>query len=271
MNQVRNLPSTERLSVLISTILIAYVFGQFINAPGRLLPIQLIGVFIPIQLNLNTVVSIAVAGMTATGIDWLLRDHPKLGQKTTLPHWTLPALTAWIIHVSLTALPVSPIWWLAFGFGGLFLLSVLIAEYIVVDIEDTRYPLATAGLTALAYGIFLILAVSLRSTGIRLLMILPALSLASGLVCTRVLQLHLPNRGWSIPHSLVGIILVAQFNAALHYLPFSAISFGLVLLSLVYTLINYIQNLAEINSPIQAMTEPLIVLGIMWIFAIVLG
>ena len=270
MDHARYLPSKERLSVLLSTILLAYVLGQFINTPGRMLPIQLIGVFIPIQINLNTVVSIAVAGMTATGMDWLLRDHPSFEHKTTLPYWILPALTAWIIHVSLTILPVSPIWWLAFFFGGLFLLLVLIAEYIVVDEKDVRHPIATAGLTALAYSLFLILAVSLRSTGMRLLMILPSLSIAGGLVCLRVLQLRLPEKGWSIMHSLVGLILVAQFCAALHYLPFSSISFGLVLLSLLYTLITFIFNLAENKSLRQAMIEPLIVLCIMWIIALII-
>ena len=256
--------------MLIAMILLAYALGQFVNTPGKLVPLQLIGVFIPIQINLNTVVSVAVAGMTGTGMDWLLRDHPCLGDKSTLPHWLLPGLTAWIIHVTLTTLPVSPIWWLGFAIGGIFLLLVLLAEYIVIDQDDGRYPIATAGLNALAFALFLILAVSLHSIGLRLVMLLPALSIVAGLITLRVLQLHHPTEKWSFMEPLVAAVLVAQTSTALHYLPVSPLGFGLALLGLIYAFVNFQLNLEE-NMPVKkAMQMPLIVLGTLWLLAILL-
>lgn len=256
--------------MLIAMILLAYALGQFVNTPGKLVPIQFIGVFIPIHINLNTMVSIAVAGMTATGMDWLLRDHPSLGDKSTLPHWLLPGLTAWIIHVTLTTLPVTPIWWLAFGLGGTFLFFVLLAEYIVIDPEDSRYPIATAGLNALAFALFLILAVSLHSIGLRLVMLLPALSIAAGLITLRVLQLHHPSDKWSLMEPLVSLVVVAQVSTALHYLPISPLGFGLALLGLVYAFVNFQINLAD-DIPIKnAVKVPLSVIGILWLLAILL-
>ncbi len=256
--------------MLIAMILLSYALGQFVNTPGRLVPIQLIGVFIPIQINLNTVVSIAVAGMTATGMDWLLRDHPCLEDKSTLPHWLLPGLTAWIIHVTLTTLPVSPVWWLAFAIGGIFLLLVLLAEYIVIDQDDARYPVATAGLNALAFALFLILAVSLHSIGLRLVMLLPALSIAAGMITLRVLQLHHPSDKWSLMEPLVCLVVVAQVSTVLHYLPVSPLGFGLALLGVVYSFVNFQLNLLEGQPPQKAMQAPLAVLGVLLLLAIFL-
>lgn len=256
--------------MLIAMILLAYALGQFINTPGKLVPIQFIGVFVPIQINLNTIVSVAVSGMTATGMDWLLRDHPSLGKKSTLPHWLLPGLTAWIIHVTLTTLSVNPIWWLAFGLGGGFLFFILLAEYIVVDPDDIRYPIATAGLNALAFALFLILAVSLHSIDLRLVMLLPALSLAAGLITLRVLQLHHPTEKWPYMEPLVSLVIVAQITTALHYLPISPLGFGLALLGLMYAFVNFQLNLEEGIPLNKAMRTPLIVLGVLWPLAILL-
>jgi len=253
-----------------ATILLAYTLGQLINTPGKLLPIRLIGIFIPIQINLNTVVSVVVMGMTATGMDWLLRDHPQLGDKSTLPHWLLPSLTAWIIHIALSTLPISPVCWGSFATGGAFLLLVLLAEYIVIDPQDIRQPLASAGLNALAYAQFLILAVSLHSIGLRLVMLVPALSLAAGLITLRVLQLNRPAVEWSPAEALVSLVVVAQVGTALHYLPISSMSFGLVLLGLTYALINFEMNIKEEIPLKQAIQVPLAVLGLLWLLALIM-
>jgi hypothetical protein len=253
-----------------ATILLAYALGQMINAPGKLLPIRLIGIFIPIQINLNTAVSLVVMGMMATGIDWLLRDHPQLGDKSTLPHWLLPSLTAWIIHIALSNLPVSPVWWIAFASGGLILLLVLLAEYIVIDPQDIRQPLASAGLNALAYALFLILAVSLHSIGMRVVMLVPALSLAAGFITLRVLQLNRPTIEWSLIEALVSVVVIAQVSTALHYLPISPMSFGLTLLGLIYALINFELNLKEDMPLRQAVQVPLVVLALLWLLALLM-
>jgi hypothetical protein len=255
---------------LIATILIAYALAQFVTVPTTVIPVQIIGVFIPLQINLNTVVAIAVAGMTATGMDWLLRDHPKLEGRSTLPHWLLPALTAWILHVALSALPISLTWWAAFGVGGLFLLLVLIAEYIAIDPEDVRRPIAAAGLNALAYAQFLVLAVALKSVGLRLVMVLPALGLAAGLMSLRVIQLR-AEKPWAVPQALASLVVVAQLTAALHYFPISPTGFGLVLLGALYALNNFILNLEQGFSTRQAILEPLIALLVLWGLALGYG
>lgn len=64
--------------------------------------------------------------------------------------------------------------------GGAFLMAVLVAEYIVIDDQDDRQPLASAGLTVVSFALYLILAASLRFAEMRLYLIIPALVWRAG-------------------------------------------------------------------------------------------
>lgn len=260
----QNLPDPNRLSVLVAMILLAYALARFINLPGRVLAIQLPGVYFELNLNINTVVALLVAGLTATGADWLLRQHPSANHHNIFEHWLLPSLTSWVIGIPLFQLPLNPRWWWGFIIGGILLTLVLIAEYITIDPEDERQPLAAAGLIALSFALFLSLAISLRFAGFRLFLVLPALTLAVSLVSIRTLHLRLHGR-WAFIQSATVALICAQVAAALHYLPVSPISYGLILLAPAYTITSVISNLTESKTIKQAFLEPLIV------FVIVIG
>ncbi|MBW8011055.1 MAG: hypothetical protein FVQ83_07425 [Chloroflexi bacterium] len=263
-----NLPDTERLSILIATILLAYATAHFVDLPSRDLSFEFAGIFLPVQITVNTAVALIVSGMTAIGMDWLLREHPRRESGSTISHWVLPALTAWVVSVPLGNLPLGPIWWAAFMLGGLLLLLVLTAEYITADPNDIRQPVAAAGLTALSFMLFLVLSVSLRSLGVRLLIVLPATGLTVGLVSLRSIHLQL-HGSWEISKAIAIILIVVQFAAAFHYLPITPISYGVLLLGLVYALINFLVNLHRDQTWRLAIIDPLFILGIMWTIAII--
>ncbi len=269
VKQTRNLPNRDRTSVLIATILLAFTLAKFTNIPEQTINFQAVGVFIPLVINLNTVVALLVTGMTAAGTDWLLRDHPNLGERSTIPHWVLPAFSAWVIHVTLSSLTVSPTWWLAFALGGFLLLLVIIGEYVLLDSEDIRHPLAKLGLNALSYSLFLVVAVSFRSTDVRLFILLPALTLAAGMVSLRILNIGL-EEDWPIAQALVSLVVVGQFAAVLHYLPLNPIGFGLIVLGLIYGINTFLINLKEEENIRKAALEPLSILIAIWIMALVI-
>jgi hypothetical protein len=244
-------------------ILLAYAASRFVNLPPRELGLQLPGFYLGFQLNIHTLVALLVAGITAAGADLMLRDHPGLGNKRTWEHWLLPALTAWTLGIPLNRLPIGPQWLVSFAIGGALLMLVLIAEYIAVDPEDERFPLASAGLTAVSYALFLILAIALRASGIRLFLILLALALASGLVCLRTLHLRLSGR-WLLLPALAITLIVAYITAALHYWPLSPITFGLAVLAPAYSLTSLVGGLYEGQPLSRAIIEPGIVLFAVW-------
>jgi hypothetical protein len=259
----RYLPDPDRLSIIAATILLAYASTNFINLPSRTFGLQLPSFYLAVNINVRTVIALIVAGLTATGADWLLNDHPALQGKRTFQHWLLPALTAWVIGIPLYLLPFGTQWLVAFALGGALLMLVLVAEYIAVDPEDNRYTIASAGLTAVSFAIFMVLAIALRSAGIRLFLTLPALTLASLLVVLRTLNLRLGGL-WAIMLSLALALIIAQIAAGLHYLPLSPTKYGLALIGPAYALTTFIGNLVEGIPLRRAIIGPVLVLIIVW-------
>ena len=227
------------------------------------LGVQLPGFYLSFQLGLQTIVALVVAGLTASGADWLLHDHPALGKRSTLQHWLLPALTAWVIELPLSQLPLGPLWWLGFLLGGLLIVLVLVAEYIVVDPDDARYLPASATLTAVSFTLYLVLAAALRFAGLRLYLLLPALMLGGFLVSLRAFQLRLPGKSRLLQAGVIAFI-TTQLAAVLHYWPLSPVSFALALLAPAYALTGLIENLEEGESGLQVLIEPGLIILLIW-------
>jgi hypothetical protein len=259
----RSLPDVDRLSVLAATLLLAYSLTHFVDLPVRDIELDVFGIVLTFQINIRTAVAFVSAGLTASGADWLLRDHPAVKGKSTFQHWILPALTAWVIGIPLYQLEFGYLWWSIFIAGGAILMLVLVAEYIVVDNQDLRYPLAAAGLTAVSFMLYLAMAIMLRSIGVRLFLLLPGLGLASSLVVVRTLHLRLQGK-WKIVESVVIAFVVVQIAAALHYWPLSPIAFGLGVLGPAYALTSLITGVDEGITFPRVIVEPALVLLVVW-------
>jgi hypothetical protein len=263
----RRLPDVNQLSIIAAIILLAYALTRFVDLPGREISLQLPGIYLSASINIRTSVALLSAAVTATGADWLLRGHPEFSRGRTFEHWFLPALTAWVIGIPLFQLPLGLIWWLGFFIGGAVLMSVLVAEYITVDPDDIRHSVAAAGLTALSFALYLTLAISLRLAGFRLYLILPAMTFAAGLVSLRTLNLRLHGQ-WALIQAGVIAIISAQIVSALHYLPLSPISYGLLILGPTYAITSFLANLTEGEPVRQAIIEPGFVFFLILAFAL---
>jgi hypothetical protein len=263
VNEHHNLPDANRLSVLSAVILLGYGLMHVLELPTRSLELLAFGVYLPLRVDIHTLLSILIAGLAAVGSDWLLRSHPSLEEGSTIDHWILPALTAWVIGVPLYSLPGGLMWWGAFALATAILILVFVAEYITVDPSDVLYPLATAALTGISLALFLILTISMMASNAGLYILLPALAPAAGLVSLRTLSLRLGERrvwGWAVAIAL----LTAQFATGLHYLPLSPIRFGLLLLGIPFALISFAGSLEE-GKPVQNwLIEPLLLLTFLW-------
>jgi hypothetical protein len=269
MNQPKYLPDSDRISILTSTVLLAFALNHLIRSPEFNLEVQLPGFFLSLPLNISTAMSALTAGLTATGMDWLLRGHPSLNGRATFQWWILPTLTTFVIGVPLTILPDGIAWWIGFGIGGAFLFFVFLAEYIVVDAGATYYAAAMAGLTAISYTLFFILTVALQYSDTRLFLMIPALFLAAALASLRILHLRLSGR-WEYPWA-VGIAFVCiQIATGLNYWPLSPIQFGLMLVGPLYGLTNLAINLGEDLPTQRAALEPAVATALCWGLAIII-
>lgn len=262
MTEKRYNPDPTRVSILTAVVLLAFALTRVISAPHYDFTIALFGLYLTLSLNLDTLIVLLAAGLTAAGVDWLLRTHPSLEKGETREHWLLPTLTVLVIGVSLYTLPQTNIWWLGFGLGAAILLAVFFAEYVAVDPADIRYPFATAILTVLAFVIFLILAISLKASNARLLLVVPALFISGGLVAVRTLHLRL-NERWETAWAIGIAVIIVQLCAALYYMPLTPIRYGLALIGPLYALTALAVSLADGHPFRQAIIEPAVMLALL--------
>jgi hypothetical protein len=267
--QNRFMPDSNRIGLLTSTVLLALALTRLIPSPEFNLIFQFPGFLLDLPLDINTIMGLLTAGLTASGMDWLLRGHPSLQGRATFQWWLLPTLTTFVITVPLSILPGGQTWWGAFLLSGIFIFFVFLAEYIVVDADAPYYSLAVAGLTAISYTLFFVLSIALRSGGIRLFILLPALFIASSLASLRILHLKVSGK-WEFAWSIgIGLVCV-QIAAGLHYWPLTPIQFGLLLIGPLYGLVNLAINLAENVPTRRATLESSIITALCWGLAIFL-
>lgn len=269
LRQKSYLPNSNRIGLLTSTVLLAFTAAHIIPSPQFSIEAQLPGFFLNIPFNIPILMNLLTAGLTATGMDWLLRGHPSLKGRATLQWWLLPTLTAFVISTLLSILPPGRPWWIGFAISGVFIFFVFLAEYIVVDADSPYYTISIAGLTAISYSLFFILAVALRSGSARLFLLLPGLFIAAALASLRILHLHLGGH-WEYAWALgIGFVCI-QIAAGLHYWPLSPVKFGLMLIGPLYGLVNLAINLRENIPTGRAMFEPALTTAICWGLAIII-
>ncbi len=262
------LPDINRIGVLSAIVLLTFALTNLIQTPQLTFELQLPGFYFATPFSLNTVMILLAAGITATGMDWLLRGHPSLGKRPTIEFWLLPTLSTLIIGLPLWVLPKDIFWWIGFCTGSLLLIFIFVAEYIVVDPSAPNYGLATAGLTALSYAVFLILTITLRYGSARLFLLGPVMFIGASLVSLRVLHLRLIGQ-WEFVWAGGIALICTQIGASLHYWPLSPAQFGLATLGPLYAISTLAGNLHEGIPLRSAVIEPLIALVLAWGIAII--
>ncbi len=261
------LPSTDRVGVLIASILLAFALTRLIQSPRLTLTIALPGFYFAYPLTLGTGITILAAALSAAGMNWLIRDN--FGAKPNLEHLMLPTLTTFVLGAFLPLLLNWTTWSFGLLFSAILLTGVFVAEYITISPSAPMYAFARAGLTALAYALFLITTIALRFAGMRMFLLVPVIFLVSGLISLRILHLDGSDR-WDFPWAMgIGIVCM-QISAGLHYWQLTPLQFGLALTGPIYALTMLSNNLAEEIPLRRAALAPAVIVSMACIAAIFL-
>jgi len=255
------LPSREKMSVFSAALVMTLLEGRLVHLPTLGWNFTFLGIKVGLRLSVPGVLALVIAALTAAGTDWVMSDHPSRRGRSTATHWILPALTIWVLEVLLQHLPLGWLWWVVLFVGiGLWFL-VIVAEYIVIDSNDLRYPIASAGLNGLGFLIFFLMAVGVKAVPWRLFFAAPTFGITAGLVALRAFHLRFPERWLPIEATFIAAI-AAQLAAAIYYLPLSSLAFGLVLVGTAYAATVYLGNVIEEQAFPQSVTEPAVVLAL---------
>ena len=231
----------DRLSTLLAVIVLGNVLFQFVDLPGRVYRLNVLGSPLQIRASGTLLLVSLMIGLASTGTSLVLRDHPLLirnPDRSVTLCWILPGVLAGLCSYLLAIAPTRPIW-----LGGLIVSVTAIgltvaAEYAAVHPDAPNYATARLALNALAYLMAFALFVIIYRTRTRslvtgTLMLLTATVLAVDLLSVSGVSIKrlLPFAG------IVGLI-IGESTWALNYWPVSAWVGGLLLLLIFYVSTN---------------------------------
>lgn len=270
MHNRAEFPQIGQLNMVAAGIIMSYSLLPFVNLPPRQVSFALPGIILSFNLNFTALVSLITAAIAAAGMDWMLRERTDDGPASTIPHLILPGLTAGAIGIPLGILEVGLNWWVLLGLGSILVLLVLVGEYISVNTSHQLFPIALMVLTAISFGLFLITAIAVRAANMRLFMTIGLIPLVYAFFGMRILQLRFGG-SWPVKWTAVITIVIAQLTTALYYWPLSPIRFGLLILGPAYALVGIAAFLEEHTSFNDIPYEPLFVMGVIFLLAVIFG
>jgi hypothetical protein len=245
MTPTRQLPQADRLSVLTAVIILAYALTRVLDLPSRAIHTTLFGSDLGFDLNGRVLMLVLVAALISAGSDTLVRSHPRLGSqpgRSTVIHWILPGASALVLGAVLNRLPDGLLWWLGLALSALVLIAVLIAEYVVVDRDDPAWDVAALGLTALAYGLALVLFALLRSVSARAVISASIAGLVAGGLALRLFVLKAVPAGRATLYAGIVGVVSAEAVWALGYWRIQASSAGLLAMVPFYLVVGLAQQ-----------------------------
>ncbi|NPA31421.1 MAG: hypothetical protein GXO37_05410 [Chloroflexi bacterium] len=261
-------PDPAKLSLFTGLLALVLVLARLVQLPGPRRAFTVGEVQVTLALDAALGLAVLLAALTWTGMDWLLRDHPAYRPRRLVWHALLPTFALWALEAALLALPVGPMWWFVFGAGLAALVVVLLAEFVVLDPQDPRALWAGLGLQAVAYGLYLLLALAVRAAGWRLLFAAPLLAVGAWVVARRLWALRSRAPSWWADG--VVLVVMGHLSVAWFYAPLGPLAYSLVLLGALYALVPLLAEPAAGRPWNEAWTEPLATAAGLWLLAVVL-
>ena len=215
----RATPDVNQLSVVGGVVCLVFAAGRYAVTAN--------------DSGTNTVIAGIAALVAGTGAVTVMR--PQAGS-TRQPAWfsgIVPAAAAAVLGLGLAQLPVGAPWWLGLAGAAALWLIVVLAEYVTLDPDEGRRPLATLGLGVLTYILVFVLFTALAAAGARAALSATSCGALAGILAWRLFALQ-PRAeiGRAGLYALVVGLFAAEVMWALGYWrvrPVTAAAVGLAL------------------------------------------
>lgn len=185
------LASLDRLSLLISFVLVGLTLSLVLDLPTRRIELSLLGSEANLTVSGTWLIALLLAALTAAGVDSIARTHPRvhLGEtRYIFILWILPALFVITATILLSVTEVRVYGLIGVGVSGASLVAIILGEYHTIDLEGRWYSAARLGVNLAVYIIALVLFATIYSWKIRSLYSSPAISIAGGLLALELFR-----------------------------------------------------------------------------------
>ncbi|MDE3088098.1 MAG: hypothetical protein KGJ80_01775, partial [Chloroflexota bacterium] len=238
----------DRLSLLTSLVLVGLTLSLILELPTRRIEFSFLGSEASVTVSGTWLIAFLLAALTAAGVNSIARTHPRvhLGEtRYIFILWILPALIIVTATMLLTLTDVR-----AYGafeligvaLAGAFMVAVISAEYVTIDLNDRWYSAARLGVNLAVYLAALILFATIYSWKLRSLYSSPAIGLAAGLLALELLRGSESDFGRTWLYAAAVGLSMGEIVWGLNYWSLTGILGGALLLVFFYALTGVAQQ-----------------------------
>lgn len=274
MTENKTLPLLNRLSIMLATVTLALGFTYILPTATEPTLTNFLGFMINVKFDAYSLVPVFIALLTFFGALWVFIDHPNV-RNSKLKIWKLtsgvilPVFTTLVLSITLREMSRGSNWWVVYILGTFLFGLVVVAEYNELDVSQ-QHPFTTIGLIGLSHGLFLILTIVLRTSDLRLYLLLPIMVIASAFVSVRTIFLRL-NGIEKNEYTVVICLIMVLLASALYYLFITPIQYGLLLTGALYATISFACGLINGFHKRDLLNEPLGMLAVTLVMALIAG
>lgn len=229
------MPITERLSMVVSLILIGLALYFIIDLPTRVFVVSYLGTSVKIVASTRLLMGLLLGGLAFSGSGAIIHARPGKRVSYIIPFWVNATLLVLLAMLTLTRLSTPRLWALALLVTGLLLWLTIFAEYALIDTQKRNNP-AQIWSQGMSYALFLAYTLLIIQSEWIVWLKLAGLLLLAGTLAASILRVN-PNRSERRGvYALVVGLAMAQLGWVLGFIPMSAMQLSLILLLAFYAL-----------------------------------
>ena len=267
------MPDHNRLSVLVSLVLLGIAILFFVEVPTRAFSFMVLGSSLSFTFPGPWLVTGLLMALVWAGVDSILRSHPQMQGAEfwqLLPFGAFPSLLTGASVLLLYLVPDRNLWLAGLGMTGFLLYLVISGEYHLANPHISGSKLIRLGLRSLAYLVALILYAMMYNAKVRSLQSATTMLLVSLILSLELLQGE-EGEGQIWLYSFAIGLMMGETIWALNYWRVGSLTGGLLLLLLLHIMTGLAQQSLTRQLTRRILLEfagvALMVLGILFRYA----
>jgi len=237
----------NRFSILLAFLALSFALIYLLPVKPVVDSLDILGFHL--ELTFQSFVPFLLALVVGVGSVWVYFAHPiwlrkKLNLIELLPHLMLPFIATMILSVVLNQSERGLTWWVVYVLGFIIVSLLLRAEYVLIEATGIHTLGYSILVISFSFGLFLLLTISLKNSGIRIIAQFLFFFLSAFFVSYRLLSLR-TGINEKFLTALIASWLVTQLAVVLHYVFVPPIQYGILLSGLLYSLTSYLSLYQE--------------------------
>lgn len=236
----------EQLSLLAGMNVLGLTLSLLLVLPARTFNFAFLGSQASIVFSGSWLFALLLSVMTAAGVESIMRAHPRVhlsATQYTVILWILPCI---LVAGTALTLPLfrdsAPLAFLTIVGAGIFLVLVVLGEYLSIDMQDRAYAFARLGLNVAVYVAAFVLFQAIYAFKLRSILSAPLIGVVAALLALELLRASEQDvrRTW-LYAATIGLAM-GEVLWAINYWNVNPLFGGLTLLIVFYLLTGFAQQ-----------------------------